>query len=340
MQPQSNLADTTIAAGIRIRTLELGWDAYETANGTFSASYISTQQAKLAAMRAAGADVILDLGLQYPPAWATAIRPFVDQAGNISSTFANSIWSSTVRSAIAVYIARVFSDLGTNFLAVRLGSGSSAETLYPANSGATKSYWAFDSDAQAASPVPGWKPGDASPAGQATTFWTWYVGQLVSTVNYLQTQIRLAYSGPIQQLMPGQGVRPEQVAQLISSNLTDAAVLASERGAAWDTVIAGITNKANVVVYCSSLADGSGTNEASSDRRLWSAAHWIASNADVYGMSKAGENPGQNNYATMQTAFSQATTYGYSPMMWAFESQLYGGVYATLYQYATLIRGT
>lgn len=340
LQPQSNLAATTIAAGIPIRTLELGWDQYEPTQNVFSGSYIATQQAALSAMVAAGASVILDLGLQYPPAWAKAIRPFVDQAGNSTNAYANSIWSSTVRSAIAVYIARVFADLGANFLAVRIGAGCGPETLYPANSGATKSYWAFDTDAQSVCPVPGWKPGDASPSGEATTFWAWYVGQLVSAMNYLQAHVRLAYSGAIHQLMPGQGVRPEQMAQLISSNLTDATVIAAERGAAWDTVVAGITNKANVVVYCSSLADGSGTNEASSDKRLWSAAHWIAYNADVYGMSKAGENPGQSNYSTMQTAFAQSAAYGYSPFLWAFESQLYGGVYATLYQYATLIRQT
>lgn len=339
LQPQANLADSTIAAGASIRSLELGWDQYEPTQGNFAGAYIATQQAKLAAMVAAGASVVLDLGLQYPPAWAAAIRPMVDQAAHTVSV-ANTIWSATARTAAASYIARVFADLGATFYAVRLGSGVQVETLYPGNSGGTKSYWAYDADAQAACPVPGWKPGDASPNGEATTFWAWYVGQLVATANYLQSKVRLAYSGTIHQLMPGQGVRPEQVAQLISSNLTDVTVLASERGAAWDTVVAGITNRANVVVYCSSLADGSGANEASTDKRQWSAAHWIAYNADLYGMSKAGENPGSSSYAVMQTMFAQASAYGYSPLLWAFESQLYGGVYATLYQYALLIRGT
>jgi hypothetical protein len=344
LQPASQHLSADWQAGIRARTLELGWDYYEPQDGTWDAGYIASRKAEYQAMRDAGFVVVLDLGLQYPPEWARTIRPWVDQYGNIYANQVNAIWSSTVRQKIETYIKRVFQDFGTRFYGVRLGSGSFVETLYPDNRpGFQFSYWAFDADAMASNPVPNWRPGQASPNGEAQTFFTWYLQHLIDTVNWQQDVVRQSFDGYIIQLMPGQGLRPNQWNALIASNLMPNGlnIYAAERGAVWDKIIDGMHNRSNVIITCSSLGDSSATDshvdELSSDPIKWSSAHWVAYNADRYGMPKWAENTGHNDVANMQIVVKQLNDFGYQALFWAFEPDLHSGQYATLDQYAGVI---
>jgi hypothetical protein len=295
-------------------------------------------------MSDAGFVVVLDLGIQYPPEWARTIRPWVDQYGNIYSNQVNAVWSNTVRQKIERYIKHVFQDFGTQFYGVRLGSGSFVETLYPDNRpGFQFSYWAFDTDAMASNPVPNWRPGQPSPNGEARTFYNWYLQRLIDTVNWQQAVVRQSFSGYLVQLMPGQGLRPRQWDALIASNLTpyDQHIYAAERGAVWDKIIDGMRDRTNVIITCSSVGDASATSayvdEASSDSTKWSSAHWVAFNADRYGMPKWAENPGRDSVETMQIVFNQLNEYGYDGLFWAFEGDLHSGQYAALDQYAAMI---
>jgi hypothetical protein len=344
LQPDQHHLASDWQAGIRARTLELGWDYYEPQDGVFSAEYIATRKAEYQRMLDAGYMVVLDLGLQYPPEWARAIRPWRDQYGNSYDGQVNAIWSPTVRRKIEGYIARVFHDFGTAFLGVRLGSGGFVETLYPDSSPGSKfSYWAFDPDAMASNPVPHWRPGQPSPQGEAATFYTWYLQRLIDTVNWQQDVVRQSFHGYLIQLLPGQGLRPSQWDALIDANLTpyDKHIYAAERGAAWDRIVEGMRDRTNVIIACSSVGDSSATspyvNELASDPIHWSSAHWVAYNADRYGLPKWAENPGRNSYEDMRIVFGQMDEFDYQGLFWAFAPDLYTDKFASIDQYASSI---
>ena len=149
---------------------------------------------------------------------------------------------------------------------------------------------------------------------------------------------------------------------LASSQIVNAYLNASgdpnrtmSRGAAWDRVLADITNKQNVVVYVSSLADGSGWNDhcTSSDSSvalndpqigLWSAARWSSYLADRYGLEKNGENPGRSDTSSyglsmLDTAVAQGRSCGFQGVMWAHDADLYSGSPVSLADYSQVIRG-
>src|SRR5439155_24884106 len=104
-----------------------------------------------------------------------------DQNANVytGSDEPNLVWATEYRSLAAAYTAKVFNELGSDFYAVRVGGGHWGELTYPATFGSNgrvkNSYWAFDADAARSDPVPGWKPGQASPNGEASKFLNWYL---------------------------------------------------------------------------------------------------------------------------------------------------------------------
>lgn len=209
-------------AGVRVVHVELGWDNYEPQDGVFNDSYISQVRQRLAMMRAAGMRVVLGAGLQYPPSWAYTYpnSQYVNQFGGKSREL-NLTFNATLRAKAAQYLARLDADLNLNsFWAVRVGAGGNIETLYPAHNADginTNAYWAYDPTAQAASPFPGWRPGQTTYAGRSFTttdvraWYDWYVGALVDGVDWqLTTNRNLGFGGFFQVLMPGVGTRPSE----------------------------------------------------------------------------------------------------------------------------------
>jgi hypothetical protein len=340
------------AAGVRVVHLELNWGAYEPADGAFSSSYASDARNRLAAMRAAGMKVVLGLGLQYPPSWVFNYpnSRYVDQYGNTANVV-NLTWNSTLRQKADAYLARVNADLGlSSFWAVRVGSGGNVETLYPDESG-RNAYWAYNANAQAGSPFPGWRPGQTSWNGQPFTtaqvgqWYDWYLGSLVDGVNWqLDGYRRLGFTGYLQVLMPGVGSRPSEYNAAIAGYLggTGDGLHTMGRGAVWDRLLARISDRTHVVAYVSSVADGSGGNDlcSTSDATVsstssavlgWSATRWISYNATKYGLAKNGENPGRgdtNSYGLtmLQSAAAQMQSCGFQGLMWAHDFNLYDGV--------------
>src|ERR687884_521277 len=83
-----------------------------------------------------------------------------------------------------------------------------AEPDYPsmgAASTAPVSFWAFDPTAQAQSPVPGWRPGQPSPNGEASKFYLWYVDRLTDSFDFVLGQIRTHFNGKVAPVTPGGG---------------------------------------------------------------------------------------------------------------------------------------
>ncbi len=339
-------------AGITAKLLELSWSAYEPSNGSFSAIYIDSKKNELAALRSAGFSVILSLGVQYAPSWLLSYPNayYVDQYGDAYDDICsgceipNFVFNATLRSLMDQYIGRVFADLGaSNFGAVRLGGGHYGELGYPTKSYGSNSntYWAYDANAQASSPVPGWKPGMASPNGEASKFLGWYLQSLTNYETWQVATARKYYGGPLMMLFPSWGIRPGQADAAIAVNLngTTSPEVNGEvqRGYDFARQVAAITD-ANVWVD-STWLDCSYGNDASTNPDDWRPVHYLAYLAaqNPLHLRTYGENTGQGSASVMSFTESQAKAYGLVGFVWFNEQQLFSGQYATLSDYASLI---
>ena len=346
---------------MRVVHLELGWDAYEPQEGAFSDSYAADAARKLQTFHAAGLQVVLGVGLQYPPSWVYSYpnSRYVDQDGQIAGPV-NLTFNAALRQRAARYIARVNQDLGlNNFSAVRIGSGGLIESLYPGEDagGGSNSYWGFDANAQggtgrpatvSANPYPGWHPGQTTYQGQPFSvaqvqrWYDWYLGSMVDGINWQVGLYRqFGFTGDQQILLPGLGSRPDEYRTAIANYLNGSGDdnHTMGRAAVWHKVVAGLATREHVVLYISSIADGSGGNDscASTDINVsendpqinnWSATRWISYNANRFGMAKNGENPGRsdtNAYgpAMLSAAIRQMQSCGLQGLMWAHEANLY-----------------
>ena len=133
-------AEEEYAAGVRVAMIELNWSRYEPEQGRFDLSYEGDIRSRVAALRAAGMQITLGLGLHFTPRWVLeqSDSRYVDEDGNRSSQ-ADFTFNAAIRSQAERYLQRAVAVLGAaNLWAVRISSGGRSEVLYP-NGG----YWAF-----------------------------------------------------------------------------------------------------------------------------------------------------------------------------------------------------
>ncbi len=341
------------AAGIGVKVIRISWKDFYPHEGIPDPTYIAATQGQFDRLRAAGFGIILELGIQDTPSWLHAAYPdasYVDQYedvysgnGQPDSGDANTIFNPTVRTLIAHYMHDVFTAFGTDFYAVRLGGGHWGELTYPTASynGHTNCYWAYDANARAQSPTPGWVPGQNSPHGEAAAFANWYLNGLVNYQNWQITTLRQNYGGPIMMLYPGWGIRPGQLDQAVAGNLSG---LTSpeingevQTGTDYARQIAAITDT-NTIVYTTWL-DAPFGDDTSVDPANWRPVHYLASLAAAHHpiLRVAGENTGQGSPSQMRFAVAQMKAYGLAGMVWYQEPELYSGQYATIGDYRDTI---
>jgi glycosyl hydrolase family 42 (putative beta-galactosidase) len=348
-------ASEEAAGGVTVAMMELQWSSYEPAEGKFDAAYARGMRDRLAALRAAGMQVTLGLGMSFTPGWVYDYprSRFVDQDGRTSGE-ANLVFNQTLRTKAERYLQRIDEDLGLeNFWAVRLNSGGHGEVLYPGGG----TFWAFDDNAQkgtdlpptmAPNPMPGWRPGDRSVSTDAVRRWAdWYVHGLVDVVAWQMRRITaLGFAGYYQTVTPGAGMRPDAYARDVANYLPNGY---TGVGAVWQQFYADLPDKRNVVAYISSMANLPGEDDvcAPGDASVpltsdavnsWSATRWIARLAREHGLRVSGENPGWNMPASLNGHYAdtsdsgmmaatvrQMTTCGFQGMYWAHDHQLWTG---------------
>lgn len=323
------------AAHVSVAALELNWSAYEPSNGSFDSSYVADRKARLQTLTGAGQNVILDLGMQYPPSWVFSLdgnTRFVNQYGDvwhsgISEDVPNSVFDQTVRAAQAAYISRVAADFGDSFYAIRAGGLLQDELRYPPTSvnGHSNAYWAFDGAAQAGSPVPGWKPGQAD-TSKAAAFMNYYLDSLVNYQNWLLGQYRSHFASAwLQVLMPSWGIRPGDVEAAVARNLDG-----TTNAASWGTLSMGLDwqrqvnalSDTHVMLYATWLERG----DDGSTANTMGPGHYVATLAASKGLPAAGENAGGDSAAQMSQMVDNARAWGLVGMMWLNESDLVGNV--------------
>lgn len=354
---------TTTAAGVDLATFDVAWDRFEPVEGQVASAYVTQLRDTLSKYRAARVRVVLNTGVHHPPAWLFDYphSRYVSQHGDVYASLesgkkiGNMVFNQQLRDKQAAYLSRVFAALGTDFYGVRLGGGWYGELNYPepTYNGRTNAYWGFDALARgaaagrpatvAANPVPDWKPGTPTPDhDSARRFAAWYLSSLRDYHDWQITTVRRSYAGKLLMMYPSWGIRPGQLEAAVQSDLngTTSAERNGEvqRGFDVGRFIGGITDP-GVVVYTTWLnADASA--DGGTDQRYWSPVKYLASLAKNRSLPLeiSGENTGRDTVTDMQLTFSQARRYGLAAVVWAFEPDLYGGVYATIDDLAATIR--
>jgi hypothetical protein len=369
LDTQAATASAEAAAGVGMAMMEFDWADYEPAQGTFSASYLAGIQSQLKAYQAAGMKVTLGLGLAAPPAWVWTLADadYIDQNGDVAAE-PDFVFSAAVRAAAVTYLDTIAANIPlSDFWAIRLNSGGDGEMLYPGGTG----WWAFTPsaltgaglpDGVGKNPDPTWKPGTPGLTQAQLTAWiTWYVRGLDNVTNWQMTTLNgLGFTGWYQLLTPGSGTRPDVLTQAEAANLP--ADGTTNAGAVWQLYYANLTSKTHVMAYISSVADNSGANDTCQpgDDSLalttpamdsWSATRWIARIAHQYDLPVAGENPGYNDPASLNTFYTnttssgemaislaQARSCGFTVFYWAHDTDLHDGTLAFT-DYAAAITG-
>jgi hypothetical protein len=336
------------SAGVSVAALEMNWGAYQPGPGQVDSGYVSTLRGRLNQLRSAGLNVVLDVGMQYPPAWIFTVdgnTRFVNQYGDVwragqSEDVPNAVFDQTVRNYQAAYIAQVAADFGDVFYAVRSGGLLQDELRYPDPNynGHTNSYWAFDGAAQAQSPVPGWRPGQPD-SGRARTFLDWYLQSLTDYSNWLIGTYRSHFPSPwIQVLYPSWGLRPGDTDAAVARNLDGSTPPASwgtlARGLDWARQVNSISDS-RVQLYNTWMERG----DDGSTPNSMAPAHYLATLGAARGLATVGENASTaDDVATMATIVQRTRDWGLAGLMWLNEASLFSSA-TSLAQYSALIHG-
>jgi hypothetical protein len=346
-----------LAVGITTKIVRVSWKDFETTDGTFSQSYLASKLVEINLLRSQGMKVILDLGLQDSPSWihnypnsylvdqygeewTTAIDP---QHVGVDESDANLIFNPALRQIAARYIEEVATTLGPLAEAIRVGGGRFGELSYPVTRTVahTNTYWAYDALAQQQCPVPGWKPGDPSPNGQAAKFLNWYLQELVDYQSWQISTLRESYAGNIIVLYPGWGIRPGQASGAAADNLDGATSVEingeTQMGHDFAAQVAAI-DRPDVSVETTWL-DAQYGDDDSANPVLWNPVHYLASLAADSPMHPQvwGENTGQGSTADMLFTREQAERYNLAGVVWYDETELFSGGYAGLSDFAATI---
>jgi hypothetical protein len=359
LQSDTARAAAHMKVGIRVATVGLSWNRFEPVEGRIDAAYVAQCKQKLADFRAAGMRVVLGLGLQYPPHWifTDPNSRFVNQFGRAyddpksGANGVNAIFNQALRDKQARYVSHIFSELGTDFYAVRLGWGYYGELGYPTSRWHDQSncFWAYDAIAQGRAPglpqgilscpVPGWTPGTPSPEhAAARQFVDWYLNALLNYQSWQIHTVRGSYDGNLLMLYPSWGMRPGQLKSLIAHDLKTTTTEV-QPGLDFERLVGAIEDP-KVIVY-STWIDSNPTfgNDASPSPAPWCPIHYLAYLAQHHRptLQVWGENTGRGNAKAMQLSFQRMNDYGLMGLVWAFEPDLYSGKYATIKDYARLI---
>jgi hypothetical protein len=344
-------------AGMRMAILSLGWDNfYTTAEGTKNTTYINSQQSLLQSYRAMGYRVMLDFGIQYPPAWiydyenSRLKNQYGEEfSGGIGETAVNAVFNNRMRQKQEDYIKDVFQTFGNDFEIVRLGFMRYGELGYiqPDYHSNTNCYWAFDAIAQGNTggvglpdgipicPVPGWLPGTADNLS-AGLFIEWYINALKNYHDWQITTVRKYFANEMAMLYPSWGLRDGQIAAAIAVNLNGSSpaegTMEVQRAHDFKRFIEGITDP-KLIVYGTWIDSNPEWSSPGNPCPI----EFLAGLARPLNLKVMGENTGGGGLTEMALTFRRMEENELAGIMWAFESDLYDNNVPVLSNYAQYI---
>jgi len=317
------------AAGVEAVTISASWNEAEPSAGSFSDSYGRSIRSEISAARSDGMDVVLDPGMQYAPNWVFSLpggTRFVNQYGDgfggspgSGDEVPNGITDGSVRAAESTYLSWLGAQIPRGqIIAVRQGGGPFGELRYPDPDyrGHANSFWAYDSSTQAASPVPGWKPGTGTPA-QAEEFLSAYNQALDGYGEWMNGIMEEDFHANVLVMLPGWGERPGVASSEVLSRLTLNLPEFNE-GLDWSDLLRSLPYPSDSVAYTTYLdAPSPGPTVQEEDP-----ADFIASLVAGTGLRLGGENTGNGTAASLSLCLERARSLGYYIVQWMDESQL------------------
>lgn len=352
LQATGARAEALSQGGVELAVVGVSWDRFEPSHGVLAAEYVASLRAEIAALRGAGLEVILDLGVQYPPDWLfeTPGSRYVNQFGEAyvdpspGKNVANAVFNAAIREAQAMFYARVLAELGTEFYALRLGGGWYNELNYPPHEFADQRncYWAFCERAQGKAPglpegvppcpVAGWQPGGSTTGLEtARRFAEWYMEALRNYHDWQITTLRALYPGRLMMLYPSWGIRPGQLEAAIAGGLAGTTPPERngeiQRGFDFARFVRGITDPHVVLTSTWTDADPSFGDDASEDPAVWSPPHYLSSLARAHSppLELAGENTGGGGPEVARLCAERSRSHGLTVFLWAFQEDLFNG---------------
>ena len=328
--------------GFRTMMLEIQWGSAETSNNVFSTSYFNTQVSKINGWVADGHKVVLNFGLHHSPGWLRALSDmyFIDETGRSSSTLsgssnevANFVFNIAARDLYGQrYVNEVFSRLGTDFYAVRVGGGHFGELNYPDES----AWWCYDTNAQTMKVTygvdPAWLPGETSTNhDKARAFWYFHIDRLSDYLNWQIAAVRTAgYTGPIATLQASDGVRSDPAAPGYTSSKDPETVILTDldgsNGIEQNEMREGYDHKKMVMSIPGTYAPIVVWPTASQRHtQVPQVAYW----ADQRRWRKMTENANDGSYEEACTSQRLALTHGIEHIQWIRGEQAYGSTGAT-----------
>ena len=317
------------SAGVNVVTIAVGWNDAEPSAGAFSPSFVQGVKSEIASAKSSGLGVVLDPGLQYPPAWVFSLpggTRFVNQYGDeftgsetSGNNVANAVTDMAVRNAESTYLAWLGRNIPVGSLtAIRQGGGPLGELRYPDADydGHTDSYWAYDASTQAASPVAGWVPGSGTSA-QAARFLSSYNGDLDNYGRWLNGQLEADFGTEQLVMLPGWGERPQgaalEVAHLLTLNMDE-----FNEGLAWSSLLHSLPDAKHSVAYTTYLD----APTVLPTLELEDPADYLASVVAGTSIRLGGENTGNGTVAAMDVCAKRAKTLHFFIVQWMDAAQL------------------
>jgi hypothetical protein len=328
-------------AGGDAKVLRLSWRDFYLAEGEVNPSYVEQKKEELRDLREKGFEVIVSPNYHDTPPWVHEKYPdpyYVNQFGErwtgtnydngqlSDDGDANLVFNPRLRALIESYTEEVFSELGADLWAVRLGGGRYREVTYPPDhfGGKNNLYWAYDKNAQRSATetgIGGWRPGDLSPDGQADRFLDWYLDSLVGFQNWQVSMVRgMGYSGRVMLLYPGWGIRPGDIEKATASNLdgpTPAEVNGEiQRGHDLARQVGAIED-GNALVTTTWL-DAPVSGDDHQDPRYWSPVKYLSCLAEFNPAYPGlyGENTGAGSLEDIVLSADQMRWYQLTEMAW------------------------
>ncbi len=231
---------TDAAPGVSRVVLAAGWDQLQPRSAVLDTAAAAELVRRCDQLQAAGYEVVLDPGLQYPPAWVFALpgpTRFVNQhgrpwRGRLSEDVPNAVFNPAVRVAQRRYLDALAGVLTRpsrgpgRLVAVRVGGLGAGELRLPPGrpaAGSSAPLWCFDELARQRSPVPGWRPGTGGAAAEAMLRFA--LDALAGYLGWLLRATASAFVGLEQQvLFPGWGLRPGMVEEAVATGVRGASV--------------------------------------------------------------------------------------------------------------------
>jgi hypothetical protein len=349
---KKQMMDDAKDRGIDFWQTFIWWSEYEPERGKYNQEYVIKTKKKLNDLLNKGFKIEITITFgDSPPDWVWQIPNiyYKNQYGeefkegkfrnykNYPQPTMNIIFNPELRKAQSEFIKRFFTDFSEfkdKIYAVYTNITGEGDSVYPfVIDDDSNSWWAYDKNAQnqknpgslaGPNPVPGWRPGDESPNGEAEKFYNWYIESAYKTVEWQVREFRKYYNGKIKLMSDiywnNENVTNDDIEEAINSNLGGTIPEPWRLPAGFSTIYAE-----NLSVYPNLIPHHSAIElmedaEVNFIKKYFPNSPLSAETSDWWINYPAGEYDGKR---VLDTCFEKIKKYKISEFKWVRDRELY-----------------